>query len=677
MPIERRKGKWWWGSKGPFDSRQKAEDVAQAAHASGYEEGALEKFLDLQKYWRDPKARRDNRLGTSPTDKLRRRQDNYSELTRMRDRVSSLESEEDWRKREGQADRLSEVEQPGKDAAKEQRAVGMQQTAASRAEDASDESYDAAIAGEKATKEAKDAITATELAEKETAKEARRLARVGIVNQNPMERQQQGESLKPPPESGLEQFVKFQKNYATTSSTGSSTGGPSYFNATYGGSDPAPKKKFLNATYDVAKGFDVPHEQTMFTSIETADKAFNKPGRSTKEKSHVDRVNDFLGDNSPEMASLKYEKAYGESHSGLVTVSPGENAANERRKKVEDEDEEGDRRRELNTGKGGGGSRSTSGKTMSTTPDHSHVTTLLGKTTLVGKNEADVIINSAFTTDLIKWVIEQSRLEKAGADQYGTRTLPNELPYNPRRGGDYNIKEENEEGSPTTETTMPAQEVQYANMGQAGGFEAGIATHDPAGAENPANMTDTRLPDKGRHIGKNQGGAYLASANQGGMNMQGMEKGVAGTGGGTPHVFGIVTPMHGGEAEQTKPYIEGKSDLDKNNPPDVVEERSREKRRRDEKDAEPGMDGPGTDDAGAAIASIGNPITQLMEKQGFEYEIDALHRGGSLAEDQDEELPTDEEGIEQTIRQQELQSLKQFAKMMMEEDFTIGKTYGL
>ena len=70
-------------------------------------------------------------------------------------------------------------------------------------------------------------------------------------------------------------------------------------------------------------------------------------------------------------------------------------------------------------------------------------------------------------------------------------------------------------------------------------------------------------------------------------------------------------------------------------------------------------------------------ISQLMEKQGFEYEIDALHRGGSLAEDQDEDLPEDDEDIEQAIRQQELQSLKQFAKMVMEEDFTIGKTYGL
>ena len=36
MPIRQRENKWYWGSKGPFDSRKKAEKVAQAAHASGY-----------------------------------------------------------------------------------------------------------------------------------------------------------------------------------------------------------------------------------------------------------------------------------------------------------------------------------------------------------------------------------------------------------------------------------------------------------------------------------------------------------------------------------------------------------------------------------------------------------------------------------------------------------------
>ena len=36
MPVRKKDGKWYWGKQGPFDSKQKAEDVAQAAYASGY-----------------------------------------------------------------------------------------------------------------------------------------------------------------------------------------------------------------------------------------------------------------------------------------------------------------------------------------------------------------------------------------------------------------------------------------------------------------------------------------------------------------------------------------------------------------------------------------------------------------------------------------------------------------
>ena len=43
MPVRQRDNKWYWGSKGPFDSRKKAEKVAQAAHASGY----MVKLLDF------------------------------------------------------------------------------------------------------------------------------------------------------------------------------------------------------------------------------------------------------------------------------------------------------------------------------------------------------------------------------------------------------------------------------------------------------------------------------------------------------------------------------------------------------------------------------------------------------------------------------------------------------
>ena len=35
MPITEKNGQWYWGTQGPFDSRNKAEEVAQAAYASG------------------------------------------------------------------------------------------------------------------------------------------------------------------------------------------------------------------------------------------------------------------------------------------------------------------------------------------------------------------------------------------------------------------------------------------------------------------------------------------------------------------------------------------------------------------------------------------------------------------------------------------------------------------
>jgi len=52
MPIRQRDNKWYWGSKGPFPSRKKAEKVAQAAHASGY----ISKLLDFSFFKEDPFA---------------------------------------------------------------------------------------------------------------------------------------------------------------------------------------------------------------------------------------------------------------------------------------------------------------------------------------------------------------------------------------------------------------------------------------------------------------------------------------------------------------------------------------------------------------------------------------------------------------------------------------------
>jgi hypothetical protein len=36
MPLVKRQSGWFWGSKGPFDSKAKALTVARAAYASGY-----------------------------------------------------------------------------------------------------------------------------------------------------------------------------------------------------------------------------------------------------------------------------------------------------------------------------------------------------------------------------------------------------------------------------------------------------------------------------------------------------------------------------------------------------------------------------------------------------------------------------------------------------------------
>jgi hypothetical protein len=41
MPISKKTDGWYWGSKGPFDTKQKAIQVGQAAHASGFTEGEI------------------------------------------------------------------------------------------------------------------------------------------------------------------------------------------------------------------------------------------------------------------------------------------------------------------------------------------------------------------------------------------------------------------------------------------------------------------------------------------------------------------------------------------------------------------------------------------------------------------------------------------------------------
>mgnify|MGYP007026935049 CR=1 FL=1 len=41
MPVMKKSDGWWWGSKGPFPTKQKAIQVGQAAHAAGFKEESM------------------------------------------------------------------------------------------------------------------------------------------------------------------------------------------------------------------------------------------------------------------------------------------------------------------------------------------------------------------------------------------------------------------------------------------------------------------------------------------------------------------------------------------------------------------------------------------------------------------------------------------------------------
>jgi len=45
MPVSKKSDGWYWGSKGPFDTKQKAIQVGQAAHASGFKESIMDPIV--------------------------------------------------------------------------------------------------------------------------------------------------------------------------------------------------------------------------------------------------------------------------------------------------------------------------------------------------------------------------------------------------------------------------------------------------------------------------------------------------------------------------------------------------------------------------------------------------------------------------------------------------------
>ena len=46
MPLVKKPSGWFWGSKGPFDSKTKALAVARAAYAHGYK-GESQQVIDM------------------------------------------------------------------------------------------------------------------------------------------------------------------------------------------------------------------------------------------------------------------------------------------------------------------------------------------------------------------------------------------------------------------------------------------------------------------------------------------------------------------------------------------------------------------------------------------------------------------------------------------------------
>lgn len=44
MPVHQKDGKWFWGGRGPFDTKEKAEEVERAAYANGYAQDAAFAF---------------------------------------------------------------------------------------------------------------------------------------------------------------------------------------------------------------------------------------------------------------------------------------------------------------------------------------------------------------------------------------------------------------------------------------------------------------------------------------------------------------------------------------------------------------------------------------------------------------------------------------------------------
>ena len=56
MPLVKKQSGWYWGSQGPFDTKDKALQVARAAHASGYKSQSKDviSYRVDEQFWKSP-----------------------------------------------------------------------------------------------------------------------------------------------------------------------------------------------------------------------------------------------------------------------------------------------------------------------------------------------------------------------------------------------------------------------------------------------------------------------------------------------------------------------------------------------------------------------------------------------------------------------------------------------
>ena len=95
MPINKRDDGWYWGSKGPFKSKDKAEEVQRAAHASGYQKLMKQTPDYAQQYQGLAESTRKNRQPMIDTKTMKEYARKKAQRQGSKGRKKKTESEQD------------------------------------------------------------------------------------------------------------------------------------------------------------------------------------------------------------------------------------------------------------------------------------------------------------------------------------------------------------------------------------------------------------------------------------------------------------------------------------------------------------------------------------------------------------------------------------------------------